>query len=186
MQSVQLNTGITLPDASTQAVDVSQEIRDVIIIGSGPAGYTAAIYAARAQLKPLVFEGQLDAGGALMTTTEVENFPGFSKGIQGPDLMAEMRAQVERFGAELVAEDVESVDLSSDIKLVTDSRGTQHRARTVILAMGSPIASWEFPMRKPTLAEASAGVQPVTVSSTRARTSPWSVEAIPRSRRPLS
>ncbi|EPD33928.1 MULTISPECIES: thioredoxin-disulfide reductase [Propionimicrobium] len=137
MQSVQLNTGITLPDASTQAVDVSQEIRDVIIIGSGPAGYTAAIYAARAQLKPLVFEGQLDAGGALMTTTEVENFPGFSKGIQGPDLMAEMRAQAERFGAELVAEDVESVDLSSDIKLVTDSRGTQHRARTVILAMGS-------------------------------------------------
>jgi len=119
-----------------QGVIVS-EIRNVIIIGSGPAGYTAAIYAARAQLKPLVFEGSVTAGGALMNTTEVENFPGFAEGIMGPALMEQMRAQAERFGAELVTDDVTSVDLSGDIKTVVDGSGNTHQARAVILAMGS-------------------------------------------------
>ena len=112
-------------------------VRNVIIVGSGPAGYTAAVYAARARLEPLVFEGSVTAGGALMTTTEVENFPGFAEGIMGPALMDEMRTQAERFGAELVPDDIVAVDLTGDIKVVTDSAGTQHRAKTVILAMGS-------------------------------------------------
>ncbi|MEU4288347.1 thioredoxin-disulfide reductase [Kribbella sp. NPDC026596] len=112
-------------------------VRNVIIVGSGPAGYTAAVYAARARLEPLVFEGSVTAGGALMNTTEVENFPGFAQGIMGPALMDEMRTQAERFGAELVPDDIIKVDLTGDIKVVTDSAGTEHRAKTVILAMGS-------------------------------------------------
>jgi thioredoxin reductase (NADPH) len=114
----------------------STEPRNVIIIGSGPAGYTAAVYAARASLEPLVFEGSVTAGGALMNTTEVENFPGFREGIQGPALMEEMRAQAERFGAELVADDVIEVDLTGDTKIVKTAEGT-FTARSVILAMGS-------------------------------------------------
>jgi thioredoxin reductase (NADPH) len=110
--------------------------RNVIIIGSGPAGYTAAVYAARASLEPLVFEGAVTAGGALMNTTEVENFPGFRDGIQGPALMDEMRSQAERFGAELVADDVIEVDLTGDIKIVKTHEGT-FTARAVILSMGS-------------------------------------------------
>ncbi|HET8603661.1 MAG TPA: thioredoxin-disulfide reductase [Marmoricola sp.] len=112
------------------------DVRNVIIIGSGPAGYTAAVYAARASLEPLVFEGAVTAGGALMNTTEVENFPGFREGIQGPQLMDEMRAQAERFGAELVPDDVTEVDLTGETKVVRTAEG-EFRARAVILAMGS-------------------------------------------------
>ncbi|HQA77969.1 MAG TPA: thioredoxin-disulfide reductase [Propionicimonas sp.] len=113
------------------------EIREVIIIGSGPSGYAAAIYTARAGLKPLVFEGALAAGGALMNTTEVENYPGFTDGIMGPDLMLAMRAQAERFGAEIVTDDVVAVELTGEVKSVTDAEGNTYSARTVILAMGS-------------------------------------------------
>ncbi len=116
---------------------MASDPRNVIIVGSGPAGYTAAVYAARANLEPLVFEGSVTAGGALMNTTEVENFPGFRDGIMGPALMDEMRAQAERFGAELVPDDVTSMDLTGEVKVVTDGAGTEHRARAVILATGS-------------------------------------------------
>ena len=112
-------------------------IHELIIIGSGPAGYTAAIYAARAALNPVVFEGALDSGGALMNTTDVENFPGFPDGVMGPDLMGQMRAQAERFGAGLITDDVEAVDLTGEVKKVTDSAGKVWEARAVILAMGS-------------------------------------------------
>jgi thioredoxin reductase (NADPH) len=117
--------------------DMSENVREVVIVGSGPAGYTAAIYAARADLKPLVFEGSITAGGALMNTTEVENFPGFPEGIMGPDLMDALRRQAERFGAELVTDDVVEMDLTGDVKYVTDAEGNRYAARTVILAMGS-------------------------------------------------
>lgn len=113
------------------------DVRNVIIIGSGPAGYTAAVYAARAQLNPLVFEGAVTAGGALMNTTEVENYPGFAEGIMGPQLMEEMRKQAERFGAELITDDVTDVKLEGDIKTVTDGSGRSYQAKAVILAMGS-------------------------------------------------
>ena len=112
------------------------DTRNVIIIGSGPTGYTAAVYAARASLSPLVFEGSVTAGGALMNTTEVENFPGFRDGIMGPALMDEMRAQAERFGAELVPDDVVEVDLTGDVKVVKTATDT-YTARAVILATGS-------------------------------------------------
>ncbi|RRD04711.1 thioredoxin-disulfide reductase [Arachnia propionica] len=112
-------------------------IHDLIIIGSGPAGYTAAIYAARAALSPVVFEGAFSGGGALMNTTDVENFPGFPEGVMGPDLMENMRAQAKRFGAELVTDDVTAVDLTGEVKQVTDSTGNLWQARAVILAMGS-------------------------------------------------
>jgi thioredoxin reductase (NADPH) len=113
----------------------SRTVHDVIVIGSGPAGYTAALYAARAQLSPLVFEGH-QFGGALMTTTEVENYPGFRSGIQGPELMDEMREQSLRFGADLRMEDVDGVSLKGAIKTVTVGDDTHH-ARAVILAMGA-------------------------------------------------
>jgi thioredoxin reductase (NADPH) len=116
-------------------VAADDETRNVIIIGSGPAGYAAAVYAARAQLAPLVFEGT-QFGGALMTTTEVENFPGFRDGVMGPELMDQMRAQAERFGAELCAEDVEAVDLTGDVKYVT-ANGVRYAAKVAILAMGA-------------------------------------------------
>ena len=113
------------------------DVREVIIVGSGPAGYTAAVYAARAGLKPLLFEGAITAGGALMNTTEVENFPGFSDGIMGPDLMDQMRAQAERFGTEMITDDVTWMDLTGDVKVVKDSDDKEYRAKAVILAMGS-------------------------------------------------
>ncbi len=112
------------------------EVRDVVIIGSGPAGYTAAVYTARANLRPLVFEGAVTAGGALMQTTEVENFPGFADGIQGPELMDAMRQQAERFGAELVPDDVIEVDLKSDPKIIRTHESTV-LAKTVIISTGS-------------------------------------------------
>ena len=111
------------------------DVREVIIVGSGPAGYTAAVYAARAQLRPLVFEGT-QFGGALMTTTEVENYPGFTDGIMGPELMEQMRNQAQRFGAEVRAEDVEEVSLEGEIKTV-QANGVTYRSRAVILAMGA-------------------------------------------------
>jgi thioredoxin reductase (NADPH) len=113
------------------------DIRDLIIIGSGPAGYTAAVYAARARLEPLLIEGEVSWGGALMNTTEVENYPGFRDGIMGPALMEEMRAQADRFGAEILTRDVVDVDLTGDVKSVTDSEGNVHRSRAVIIATGS-------------------------------------------------
>ena len=113
------------------------DIREVIIIGSGPSGYAAAIYTARAGLKPLIFEGALAAGGALMNTTEVENYPGFTDGIMGPDLMLAMRAQAERFGAEIITDDIVSADLAGEVKTVVDAEGNSYSAQAVILAMGS-------------------------------------------------
>jgi thioredoxin reductase (NADPH) len=120
-----------MPDQSDQS------IRNVVIIGSGPAAYTAAVYAARAALEPLVFEGSVTAGGALMNTTEVENFPGFRDGIMGPELMDNMRAQAERFGAELISDDIVEVDLTGAVKGVTDGAGNKYLAHSVILATGS-------------------------------------------------
>ncbi len=116
---------------------MTADVRDVIIIGSGPAGYTAAVYAARAQLSPLMFEGAVTAGGALMNTTEVENFPGFPDGIMGPELMMQMRAQAERFGTEFVVDDVTEVKLEGDIKTVVDGSGKTYEARAIIIATGS-------------------------------------------------
>jgi thioredoxin reductase (NADPH) len=127
---------------------MSTDVRNVIVVGSGPAGYTAAVYAARANLHPLVFEGSVTMGGALMNTTEVENFPGFPEGIMGPDLMMQMRAQAERFGAELVTDDVVALDLSGPIKTVTAGDGSVHRARAVILAMGSAYRELGLPDEK--------------------------------------
>ncbi|MFM9150713.1 MAG: thioredoxin-disulfide reductase [Candidatus Planktophila sp.] len=112
-------------------------IRDLVIVGSGPAGYTAAIYASRAQLNPVIYEGSVTAGGALMNTTEVENFPGFVDGVMGPELMESMRKQAARFGAELISDDVVEMDLKSEIKTVKDGNGNVVQARAVILATGS-------------------------------------------------
>jgi thioredoxin reductase (NADPH) len=123
------------------------EVRNVIIVGSGPAGYTAAVYAARASLHPLMFEGSVTAGGALMNTTEVENFPGFRDGIMGPLLMDEMRAQAERFGAELVSDDVVSMDLAGDVKTVSTATDT-YSARSIILATGSGYRELGLPNEK--------------------------------------
>lgn len=116
---------------------MSTDVREIVIVGSGPAGYTAAIYAARAQLNPLIYEGSVTAGGALMNTTEVENFPGFVDGVMGPDLMESMRNQAKRFGAELVTDDVVKMELEGDIKVITDGSGNVVKAKSVILAMGS-------------------------------------------------
>jgi thioredoxin reductase (NADPH) len=123
------------------------EVRNVIVIGSGPAGYTAALYAARAQLRPLVFEGSVTAGGALMQTTDVENFPGFPDGIMGPELMDSLRKQAERFGAELVADDVHSVDLSASPKVVRTDTET-YLTDAVIIATGSKYRELEVPGEK--------------------------------------
>lgn len=112
-------------------------MRNLVIVGSGPAGYTAAIYAARAQLNPLIYEGSVTAGGALMNTTEVENFPGFAEGIMGPDLMDAMRKQALRFEAEIITDDIVEMDLKSSVKVLIDGTGRKIEAKAVILAMGS-------------------------------------------------
>ncbi|MFM2160174.1 MAG: hypothetical protein RLY39_705 [Actinomycetota bacterium] len=113
------------------------EIHDVVIVGSGPAGYTAAIYAARAQLSPVLYEGSVTAGGALMNTTDVENFPGFPEGVMGPDLMDSLRKQAERFGTKLITDDIVSMELAGEIKVLKDGSGNTSKAKAVILATGS-------------------------------------------------
>ena len=113
------------------------EVENLVIVGSGPSGYTAAIYAARAQLNPVIYEGSVTAGGALMNTTEVENFPGFVDGIMGPDLMDAMRKQAKRFGANLITDDIVEMELSGPIKVLKDGSGNTVKAKSVILAMGS-------------------------------------------------
>ena len=119
------------------AVNIASEIRELVIVGSGPAGYTAGIYAGRAQLKPLLYEGSVTAGGALMNTTEVENFPGFPEGIMGPDLMDHMRNQAKRFDVEIITDDIVEMNLVGDIKVLKDGSGNTIRAKAVILATGS-------------------------------------------------
>jgi thioredoxin reductase (NADPH) len=120
------------------------DVRDVIVIGSGPSGYTAALYAARARLHPLLFEGSVTSGGALMKTTDVENYPGFPDGVLGPDLMDSMRKQAERFGAELITDDVTEVDLTVDPKVVKVG-GDTYLAKTVIIATGSAYRQLNVP-----------------------------------------
>jgi thioredoxin reductase (NADPH) len=127
--------------------DLPEDTREAIVIGSGPAGYTAALYLARAQLKPLVFEGAVTAGGALMNTTDVENFPGFADGIMGPELMDNLRKQAERFGAELITDDVTEVDLTGYPKVVKVGADTYY-AKTVVLAMGSAYRELGIPGEK--------------------------------------
>ena len=116
---------------------MSEKIHEVVIVGSGPAGYTAAIYAARAQLEPVMYEGSVTAGGALMNTTEVENFPGFTDGIMGPDLMDSMRKQAARFGTKLITDDIVEMDLKGLVKTLKDGSGNVLKSKSVILAMGS-------------------------------------------------
>lgn len=116
---------------------MSEDVREIIIVGSGPAGWTAAVYAARAELRPLVIEGAVEGGGALMNTTDVENFPGFPEGIMGPDLMDSMRQQAERFGAEIITDDAVELQLTDPVKVVRTSEGKEFRAKAVILATGS-------------------------------------------------
>ena len=124
------------------------DVRNVIIIGSGPAGYTAAIYAARAQLEPLLFEGAVTAGGALINTTEVENFPGFEDGVMGPQLMENMRAQAVRFGTEMITDDIVEINTSGAIKTVKDGAGNTYQAHSLILAMGSGYRELGLPNEK--------------------------------------
>ncbi|MCX6450555.1 MAG: thioredoxin-disulfide reductase [Actinobacteria bacterium] len=113
------------------------DVQELVIVGSGPAGYTAAIYAARAQLSPTIYEGSVTAGGALMNTTDVENFPGFPDGVMGPDLMDSLRKQAQKFGSKLITDDIVEMDLSGDIKVLKDGSGNTVKARSVILATGS-------------------------------------------------
>jgi len=124
------------------------DINELVIVGSGPAGYTAAIYAARAQLKPIIYEGSVTAGGALMNTTEVENFPGFPTGVMGPELMESMRKQVERFDCKIVTDDIVEMKLTGAVKEITDGSGNTVKAKSVILAMGSAYKEIGLPNEK--------------------------------------
>jgi thioredoxin reductase (NADPH) len=133
---------------TTPSTPGTDTVREVVVVGSGPAGYTAAIYAARAELAPLVFESSVEAGGALMNTTDVENYPGFPTGVMGPDLMEQLRAQAERFGAELVADDIVALRLDGEVKELVTGSGDTVRARTVILATGSAYRELGLPNEK--------------------------------------
>ena len=124
------------------------QVHDLVIVGSGPAGYTAAIYAARAELKPLVYEGAVSAGGALMNTTEVENFPGWPDGVMGPELMDKLREQAEKFGAQLITDDIAEMNLDGDIKVLKDGSGNTIQAKAVILATGSAYKEIGLPNEK--------------------------------------
>ena len=135
-------------EEARQPVSNAVDIRDVIIVGSGPAGYTAAIYTARANLKPLIFAGSVTAGGELMNTTEVENFPGFPEGVQGPELMDKLEQQASKFGAQIEFEDVESLELEGEIKTVTLANGDSFKARAVIIATGSAYRELGLPNEK--------------------------------------
>lgn len=162
--------------------EVSEQVRDVIIIGSGPAGYTAAIYAARAELGPLLFEGN-QYGGVLMTTTDVENYPGFRDGITGPDLMEQFRAQAERFGTQLQSQEVTSVDLSGDLKQVMVD-DTAYLARSVILAMGAQPRYLHVPGEQELLGRGVSSCATCDGFSSMTRTLPSSVVATRRWKRP--
>ena len=144
IEETALTEQTTAPDAGT----TDAPVLDVVIVGSGPAGYTAAIYAARAGFEPVVIAGSVTAGGALMNTTEVENFPGFPAGIQGPDMMDAMREQAEKFGAKVIWDDAEQVELAGDIKTVVTGGGETYRARSVILATGSAYREMGLPDEK--------------------------------------
>jgi thioredoxin reductase (NADPH) len=141
-------TALTEQTTAPAAGTTDATVLDVVIVGSGPAGYTAAVYAARAGFAPLVIAGSVTAGGALMNTTEVENFPGFPAGIQGPDLMEAMREQAEKFGAQVIWDDAEQVELTGDIKTIVTGGGDTYRARSVILATGSAYRELGLPDEK--------------------------------------
>jgi len=132
----------------SNAENTASEVRDVIIVGSGPAGYTAAVYTARANLKPLMLAGSVTAGGELMNTTDVENYPGFPDGIMGPDLMENFEKQAARFGTEIQFEDVTELDLDGDIKTVTIGSGETFQARSIILSTGSAYRELGLPNEK--------------------------------------
>jgi thioredoxin reductase (NADPH) len=139
---------VTIVESNKVEPEPKSEVHEVVIVGSGPAGYTAAIYAARAQLAPVLYEGSVTSGGALMNTTEVENFPGFSDGIIGPDLMEAMRKQAARFGTTLVTDDIVSMELSKPIKVLVDGSGRVVKTKAVILAMGSAFREIGLPNEK--------------------------------------
>ncbi|MGB5952409.1 MAG: thioredoxin-disulfide reductase [Ornithinimicrobium sp.] len=148
ISGISLSTEPKASDSGDDGAGHDDTVHEVIIIGSGPAGYTASVYAARANLSPVLFEGAVTAGGALMNTTDVENYPGFADGIMGPDLMIAMRAQAERFGTIIHTTDVTDVQLDGALKIVTDEEGGRHRARAVILAMGSAYRELGLPDEK--------------------------------------
>ncbi|MUN62928.1 thioredoxin-disulfide reductase [Kocuria sediminis] len=139
---------LTPRDGEPTSAPEDETVHEVIVVGSGPAGYTAAIYAARANLHPVVFAGSVTAGGELMNTTEVENYPGFIDGIQGPELMSNMQQQAERFGADIRYEDVVALELEGEVKTVTLEDGSVHRAHAVIIATGSAYRELGLPDEK--------------------------------------